>query len=63
MACSKFDAFIHMDAKELSYVYNWRSEQEHHLISKKGTGMTDQQVKKFIDGCKYNQHNISYQYE
>ncbi|EPS40854.1 hypothetical protein H072_5281 [Dactylellina haptotyla CBS 200.50] len=46
----KFDAFVHLDAEKLDYVYGWRLEQEHNLIKKKGTGMTDDQVVAFIDG-------------
>ncbi|EWC44277.1 hypothetical protein DRE_01103 [Drechslerella stenobrocha 248] len=48
-----FDAFVHLDAQELDYVYNWRLEQEHAMIQKRGSGMTDEQVFKFIDGCKW----------
>jgi D-glycerate 3-kinase len=45
-----FDAFIHIDALETAYVYGWRLEQEAALRSEKGTGMTDEQVIKFVDG-------------
>ncbi|CAI4210604.1 unnamed protein product [Parascedosporium putredinis] len=44
-----FDAFIHIDADDLSYVYAWRREQEVALRAEKGTGMTDEQVVKFVD--------------
>ncbi|KAK6344346.1 hypothetical protein TWF696_007985 [Orbilia brochopaga] len=47
---NQFDAFVHLDAQELSYVYNWRLEQEHAMITVKGTGMTDEQVVEFING-------------
>lgn len=39
------------DAKELDYVYEWRIQQEHDLIKQKGTGMSDEQVRAFVDGC------------
>jgi D-glycerate 3-kinase len=45
-----FDAFIHIDALETAYVYAWRLEQEAALRKEKGTGMTDEQVIKFVDG-------------
>ncbi|KAJ6259624.1 hypothetical protein Dda_5262 [Drechslerella dactyloides] len=46
----QFDAFVHLDAQELGYVYDWRLEQEHAMIRIKGTGMTDKQVVEFING-------------
>ena len=45
-----FDAFIHIDAEETGYVYDWRLEQEAALRRDKGSGMTDEQVRKFVDG-------------
>jgi D-glycerate 3-kinase len=45
-----FDAFIHIDALETVYVYDWRLEQEAALRREKGAGMTDEQVAKFVDG-------------
>ncbi|KAH8681580.1 putative Uridine/cytidine kinase [Xylariales sp. PMI_506] len=44
-----FDAFIHLDAENTEYVYDWRLEQEVKLRQDKGTGMTDEQVVKFVD--------------
>ncbi|KAI5868443.1 P-loop containing nucleoside triphosphate hydrolase protein [Durotheca rogersii] len=44
-----FDAFIHIDAEDTQWVYDWRLEQEIMLRSQKGTGMTDAQVVKFVD--------------
>ncbi|KAK9417725.1 putative D-glycerate 3-kinase [Seiridium unicorne] len=44
-----FDAFIHIDAEDTQYVYDWRREQEVKLREEKGTGMTDDQVTKFVD--------------
>ena len=45
-----FDIFIHIDALDTQYVYEWRREQEEVLRREKGMGMTDEQVKTFVDG-------------
>lgn len=45
-----FDAFIHIDAAETGYVYDWRLEQEAALRRDRGSGMTDEQVRRFVDG-------------
>lgn len=34
-------------------VYAWRLDQEIALRSLKGSGMTDEQVKAFVDDCKF----------
>lgn len=47
---SQFDGLIHIDAEDHLYVYEWRSEQEHNLIKAKGSGMSDEEVKNFVDG-------------
>ncbi|EED18679.1 conserved hypothetical protein [Talaromyces stipitatus ATCC 10500] len=47
---NQLDAFIHIDAQNLRYVYDWRQEQERTLIAAKGTGMTEEQVNHFVDG-------------
>lgn len=44
-----FDAFIHIDAEDTEYVYDWRLQQERQLRHEKGSGMTDEQVVKFVD--------------
>ncbi|KAI0132250.1 D-glycerate 3-kinase [Xylariales sp. AK1849] len=44
-----FDAFIHIDAENTEWVYDWRREQEVKLREEKGTGMTDEQVVTFVD--------------
>lgn len=44
-----FDAFIHIDAEDIEYVYEWRVQQEQQLRKERGTGMTDEQVVKFVD--------------
>jgi D-glycerate 3-kinase len=44
-----FDAFIHIDAEDTEYVYDWRLQQEAMLRREKGTGMTDDEVVRFVD--------------
>lgn len=44
-----FDAFIHIDAEDTEDVYEWRLQQEQQLRKERGTGMTDEQVVKFVD--------------
>ncbi|KAK5138184.1 hypothetical protein LTR08_004879 [Meristemomyces frigidus] len=46
----RFGAFVHIDAEDAQYVYAWRLEQEAALRALKGTGMTDAQVVKFVNG-------------
>lgn len=41
------------DAEDTQYVYAWRLEQEAALRATKGTGMTDERVVKFVNGCEY----------
>ena len=36
-------------ADTIQNVYTWRTQQEHDLISKTGKGMTDEEVKSFVD--------------
>lgn len=43
------DAFIHIDAEDIEYVYGWRLEQEQVLRRERGIGMTDEQVVRFVD--------------
>ena len=47
---NQLDVLIHLDAEETPFVYAWRLEQERHLWQTKGSGMTDSQVKAFVDG-------------
>ncbi|KAJ9650372.1 hypothetical protein H2198_010322 [Neophaeococcomyces mojaviensis] len=47
---AQFDGLVHIDAEDPLFVYAWRKEQEHNLIKAKGSGMTDEQVKEFVDG-------------
>ena len=46
------DVFVHLDAEETWWVYDWRLEQEESLRKSKGSGMTDEQVVKFVNGCE-----------
>ena len=46
----QLDIFIHVDAQDPLFVYTWRLEQEHNLWKSKGKGMSDEDVKKFVDG-------------
>lgn len=50
MGPSHFDFFIHIDTNDLRNVYTWRLQQEHKMIEAKGSGMSDDQVRAFIDG-------------
>jgi len=47
---AQLDAFIHIDALDPQYVYKWRLEQEAGLRASRGSGMTDEQVRHFVDG-------------
>lgn len=40
---------IFFDTDDVNNVYEWRKEQEHELIEKKGSGMSDAELKDFID--------------
>ncbi|KAK3949115.1 P-loop containing nucleoside triphosphate hydrolase protein [Pseudoneurospora amorphoporcata] len=46
----QFDAFIHIDAQDLEWVYEWRLEQEEQMRREKGVGMSEDMVRKFVDG-------------
>lgn len=50
MGPQHFDFFIHIDTEDLRNVYTWRLEQEHKMIQVKGSGMSDEQVRAFVDG-------------
>jgi D-glycerate 3-kinase len=50
MGPQHFDFFIHIDTNDLQNVYTWRLQQEHKMIEAKGSGMSDEQVRAFIDG-------------
>lgn len=44
-----FDTFVCITTNSLDNVYVWRMQQEHALIKEKGTGMSDDQVREFVD--------------
>ncbi|KAK0637159.1 P-loop containing nucleoside triphosphate hydrolase protein [Bombardia bombarda] len=46
-----FDAFIHIDAEDLSFVYDWRRQQEAQLRRERGeeNAMSDDEVVRFVD--------------
>ncbi|CAG8675591.1 2608_t:CDS:1, partial [Scutellospora calospora] len=43
------DVFVHLDAQDINYVYQWRLEQERTMKNLGKEGMTDEQVIDFID--------------
>lgn len=43
------DILVYMRPANLEYVYLWRLQQEHGLRASNGTGMTDDEVKRFVD--------------
>ena len=44
------DAFVHVDAEHTMYVYDWRREQEAAMRREKGSGMSEEEVDRFVDG-------------
>ncbi|KAK1976274.1 P-loop containing nucleoside triphosphate hydrolase protein [Colletotrichum cereale] len=46
----RFDAFLHLSTDRLVNVYHWRLDQERALRGKKGAGMTDAEVVRFVQG-------------
>ncbi|KAF1358400.1 D-glycerate 3-kinase-like protein [Lizonia empirigonia] len=50
MGPQHFDFLVHIDTRDLRNVYVWRLEQEHKMIAAKGSGMSDEQVRAFVDG-------------
>jgi len=42
---------VFSDAENTQYVYDWRLQQESAMRASKGTGMTDEQVVNFVNGC------------
>lgn len=47
---NEFDAFIHIDAAETEWVYEWREEQEAVLRAEGKGGMSKEEVVRFVDG-------------
>jgi pantothenate kinase-related protein Tda10 len=50
---SQLDALVHIDAEDIDYVYDWRLQQEHELKVKKGSGMSNDAVRRFVDACTF----------
>ncbi len=46
----QLDGLIHLDAAHPNFVYDWREQQERMLREIRGSGMTDEQVRHFVDG-------------
>lgn len=47
---NEYNAFVHIDAEDTRWVYEWREQQEAELRRAKGTGMSMEEVRKFVDG-------------
>ncbi|KAF9896813.1 hypothetical protein BX616_006711 [Lobosporangium transversale] len=45
---SYLDVFIHLSAPKLETIFKWRAEQEQELWARRGTGMTEEQVRDFV---------------
>jgi len=43
-----FDKLVFLNAQSFDRVYSWRLQQEHQLINRAGTGMSDEEVTAFI---------------
>lgn len=50
MTPQTLDYLIHLDTDTLANVYRWRLDQEHALWQKRGSGMSDEAVVKFVQG-------------
>ena len=46
----RLEALVWLNAQDINYVYAWRLEQEHVMKAELGRGMTDDQIKIFVDG-------------
>ena len=46
---SEFDKFIYFKTNDINNVYTWREQQEHALIKERGRGMSDDQVRNFVN--------------
>ena len=44
-----FAALIKLEPLDMHYIYKWRLHQEHDLIKSTGQGMSDEEVKTFVD--------------
>jgi D-glycerate 3-kinase len=43
-----FSLLIQIRPESYTYVYDWRRQQEHHMIATRGTGMSDAEVDAFV---------------
>lgn len=43
----------HSDAEDPLYVYDWRLGAEKKMRESKGSGMSDEQVNNFVNGCEF----------
>jgi len=43
-----FSLLIEIRPESYTYVYDWRRQQEHHMIAARGTGMSDSEVDAFV---------------
>ena len=50
----QLDALIHLDAEDPMFVYEWRAQSERDLRETKGSGMTDEEVVGFVNGCLWS---------
>lgn len=50
------DSICASDAEDTLYVYHWREQQEAAMRADKGTGMTQEQVINFVNGCECSPH-------
>ena len=49
----QLDALIHLDAENPMFVYEWRLGSERKLRNTRGSGMTDEEVLDFVNGCRH----------
>ncbi|KAI1314852.1 hypothetical protein EDD11_001628 [Mortierella claussenii] len=42
------DVFVHLSSPNLETIFKWRAEQERDLWAKKGSGMSEEQVREFV---------------
>ncbi|KAI0157374.1 P-loop containing nucleoside triphosphate hydrolase protein [Xylariaceae sp. FL1272] len=50
MGRSDFDGLLHLNTADLRHVYHWRLDQEHALLKASGSGMSDDEVIRFVRG-------------
>lgn len=45
----RLDGLVWLNARDINFVYKWRLQQEHAMKATLGKGMSDEQVKDFVD--------------